>query len=156
MDILVPIGILLGMSGFIVGGVLAVLVYPELSGLARYLQFARSVFFALCAIVAAMLLPHWKGAVFTLLMLGLFVWKSTHPQSDMIPHVLLAVTLLFGAVHLRAYLVSLVFLFGLPAGSLFIYKESITRIRAVLSMTTSVYGPLMVGVLVLAVALSSF
>ncbi len=158
MDIFVPIGILLGASGLAVGCALATLVHEELPGLARHLELARVVLFMLCAIASAMLMPNWTGIVLVILMFCAFMRLHTRPSSDMIAPMILAFSLLVVAAESRSYLphlVGLVFLFGVPAGSLFVYQESITKVCAAFSRIAAVHGPYVLGTALLALIISS-
>ncbi len=154
MDILVPAGILLGASGLPVGCALAVLAHQELPGLARHLELARIVLFSLLAVASAMLLSHWTGIVLVVLMFCAFLRMHARPASDMAALLMLAFALIF-ATGARAHLVSLVFLFGVPAGSLFSYKEGITNVHAALSRIAAVQGPYALGAFLLATIVSA-
>lgn len=150
MDLMIMAGIALGASGLLVGCLLAILAEEEIRGMAHHLDLARIVLFCFIAIGCGLIIAHWAGGVLIILMLIAFLALRDHPMSNALAPGMLALALLSRNSSISAHLVSLVFLFGLPAGTLFVYKEGITKVHHAMQKAVAVHGLYIVGILAIA------
>lgn len=150
MDPTIMVGIILGASGLLVGSALAILAKEEIKGMVHHLDLARIVLFCLAAIGCGLIITHWALMILLILMLVAFLVLHDHPMSNALAPGMLALALLGKNSSISAHLVSLVFLFGLPAGTLFVYKEGITKVHHAMQKAVTVHVPYMIGVLMIA------
>lgn len=149
MNATILAGTLLGASGLLVGCLLAILAKEEIKGMVHHLKLARIVLFCLAVVGCGLVITHWAGVMILIAVLLIFLAMRCHPLSNALAPGMLALALLKES-SISAHLVSLVFLFGLPSGTLFVYQEGITKVYHAMQKAVAVHGPYMIGVFVIA------